>query len=50
MSVKFGQKFTVSIDGITVGLSECTGLDTEVGVIEYREGGDPPRAKAAGTG
>ena len=33
-------KFTVSIDGITVGFSECTGLDAEVSVIEYREGGD----------
>ena len=33
-------KFIVSIDGITVGFSECTGLDCEVNVIEYREGGD----------
>lgn len=32
--------FTVSIDGITLGFSECTGLDAEVSVIEYREGGD----------
>jgi phage tail-like protein len=33
-------KFTVSIEGITVGFSECYGLDAEVSVIEYREGGD----------
>ena len=33
-------RFTVSIDAITVGFSECYGLDAEVSVIEYREGGD----------
>src|SRR5687768_11413435 len=33
-------KFKVSIDAITVSFSECTGLDAEVSVIEYREGGD----------
>lgn len=33
-------KFKVSIDAITVGFAECTGLDAEVSVIEYREGGD----------
>ena len=33
--------FRVEIDSITVaGFSECTGLETEVAVIEYREGGD----------
>ena len=32
--------FNVSIEGITMGFSECTGLDAEVNVIEYREGGD----------
>ena len=33
-------RFTVSIDAITVSFTECTGLDAEVSVIEYREGGD----------
>jgi phage tail-like protein len=33
--------FRVEIDGITVaGFSECTGLSSEVDIIEYREGGD----------
>jgi len=32
--------FTVSIDGITAGFSECSGLESEVNIIEYREGGD----------
>jgi phage tail-like protein len=33
--------FRVEIDNITVaGFSECTGLSSEVNVIEYREGGD----------
>ena len=33
--------FRVEIDSITVaGFSECTGLSSEVSVIEYREGGD----------
>ena len=33
--------FRVEIDGLTVGgFSECSGLETEVSVIEYREGGD----------
>ena len=33
--------FRVEIDGTTVaGFSECSGLDTEVAVIEYREGDD----------
>lgn len=32
--------FTVSINGITAGFSEVSGLDSEVSVIEYREGGD----------
>jgi phage tail-like protein len=33
--------FRVEIDSMTIaGFSECTGLETEVAVIEYREGGD----------
>ena len=33
--------FRVEIDALTVaGFSECTGLSTELNVIEYREGGD----------
>lgn len=33
--------FRVEIDGITIaGFSECTGLNAQVDVIEYREGGD----------
>ena len=33
--------FLVEIDGIvTAGFSECTGLSSEVEIIEYREGGD----------
>lgn len=33
--------FLVEIDGLTVaGFSECSGLSSEVAVIEYREGGD----------
>jgi phage tail-like protein len=33
--------FRVEIDGLPVaGFSECSGLETEVSVIEYREGGD----------
>jgi phage tail-like protein len=33
--------FRVEIDNITLaGFSECTGLSSEVKVIEYREGGD----------
>jgi phage tail-like protein len=40
--------FTVSINGITAGFSECSGLDSEVNVIEYREGGDNRVRKLAG--
>ena|ERR1700686_433519 len=33
--------FLVEIDSMAIaGFSECTGLETEVAVIEYREGGD----------
>jgi phage tail-like protein len=33
--------FLVEIDGVTAaGFSECTGLSSEVEIIEYREGGD----------
>jgi len=35
-------RFRVEIDGITSShFVECTGLGSEVAVIEYREGGDP---------
>jgi phage tail-like protein len=41
--------FRVEIDGITVaGFSDCTGLESEVDVIEYREGGDHSIRKLAG--
>jgi phage tail-like protein len=34
--------FLVEIDGVTrAGFSEVTGLNTEVNVVEYREGTDP---------
>jgi phage tail-like protein len=34
-------KFRVEIAGLTVaGFKECSGLSSEVGCIEYREGGD----------
>jgi phage tail-like protein len=34
-------KFRVEIAGLTLaGFSECSGLSSEVSVIEYREGGD----------
>jgi phage tail-like protein len=33
--------FRVEIDGVQIaGFSECSGLDTEIAVIEYREGDD----------
>ena len=33
--------FIVEIEGITsAGFSECTGLDTETDIVEYREGAD----------
>ena len=42
-------KFRVEIAGITVaGFSECTGLSTEISVIEYREGGDQFTRKLPG--
>ncbi|MDQ3473857.1 MAG: phage tail protein [Acidobacteriota bacterium] len=38
-------RFRVEIDGIASSLFlECTGLGSEVAVIEYREGGDPTTA------
>jgi len=41
--------FLVEIGGITVaGFSDCTGLESEVDVIEYREGGDHSIRKLAG--
>jgi phage tail-like protein len=41
--------FLVEIDGISIaGFSDCTGLESEVEVIEYREGGDRAIRKLAG--
>lgn len=41
--------FRVEIDGLAVaGFSECSGLETEVSVIEYREGGDVSVRKLPG--
>lgn len=35
-------KFRVEIDGIQqAGFAECTGLGSEIEVVEYREGSDP---------
>ena len=43
--------FLVEISGTTLaGFSECTGLSSEVGVIEYREGGDIRVRKLPGLG
>jgi len=43
--------FLVEISGLTVaGFSECTGLSSEVDVIEYREGGDTKVRKLPGLG
>lgn len=34
-------RFLVELDGITqAGFSECTGLGSQIQVVEYREGGD----------
>ena len=42
-------KFRVEIDGITIAsFSECTGLESEVTCIEYREGGDFTTRKLPG--
>jgi len=41
--------FLVEIDSITIaGFTECTGLESEVSVIEYREGGDTRVRKLPG--
>lgn len=41
--------FLVEIDGVAVaGFTECTGLSSEVAVIEYREGGDLASRKLPG--
>ena len=41
--------FLVEIDGLTIAaFSDCTGLESEVDVIEYREGGDRSIRKLAG--
>ena len=43
--------FLVEISGTTLaGFSECSGLSSEVGVIEYREGGDAKVRKLPGLG
>jgi phage tail-like protein len=43
--------FLVEISGTTLaGFAECTGLSSEVGVIEYREGGDIRVRKLPGLG
>jgi phage tail-like protein len=40
--------FLVEIDGITVaGFAECTGLTSEVEIIEYREGNEDVVRKLA---
>ena len=40
--------FTVEIDGTTItGFSEVSGLDAEVEVVEYREGGEPTTLRKA---
>ena len=37
-----GFNFLVEIDGITqAGFQECSGLDSQTGSIDYREGADP---------
>lgn len=42
-------KFRVEIDNITIaGFSECTGLESEVTCIEYREGSDAATRKLPG--
>ena len=42
-------KFRVEIDNLTsAGFSECSGLESEVGCIEYREGGDHITRKLPG--
>jgi phage tail-like protein len=42
-------KFRVEIDGLSSsGFSECTGLESDVGCIEYREGGDHLTRKLPG--
>jgi phage tail-like protein len=42
-------KFRVEIDNMaSSGFSECTGLESEVGCIEYREGGDHVTRKLPG--
>jgi phage tail-like protein len=39
-------RYLVEIEGIQqVAFSECTGLGSQVEVIEYREGGDPTRVR-----
>jgi len=42
-------KFRVEVDGMaSAGFSECTGLESEVACIEYREGGDHITRKLPG--
>lgn len=41
-----GFNFLVEIDGITqAGFQECSGLDSDTAVVEYREGADPSHTR-----
>jgi phage tail-like protein len=41
-----GFNFLVEIDGITqAGFQECSGLDSQTGSIDYREGADPKHVR-----
>jgi phage tail-like protein len=41
-----GFNFLVEIDGITqAGFQECSGLDSQTGSIDYREGADPSHVR-----
>lgn len=41
-----GFNFLVEMDGITqAGFQECTGLDSQTAIIEYREGADPNHSR-----
>lgn len=40
-----GFRFLVDINGIQFGFQECSGLDSQAGVIDYREGPDAPHLR-----
>jgi phage tail-like protein len=40
--------FRVEIEGLTAAFSEVSGLESEVEVVEYREGGEPALRKLPG--